>query len=75
LINGYLRCDRFCVGSSNLGVEPVVEIVPGRSMVKESENGKSDKARNVESTLDDEKLTMNKNEKSYEEIRLDPVSQ
>ncbi len=44
-------------------------------MVKESENGKSDKARNVESTLDDEKLTMNKNEKSYEEIRLDPVSQ
>ena len=56
LVNHDLLGNRFSVLSGDLAVEPVVEVVTGRSVVEKTESGKSDESLHVEGTSGDEEL-------------------
>jgi hypothetical protein len=56
LINGNLQSDRLSVLSWDFGVEPVVEVVTRRTVVKETKGRKSDESLPVEWTSSDENL-------------------
>mmetsp|Transcript_3555 Transcript_3555/g.8495 ORF Transcript_3555/g.8495 Transcript_3555/m.8495 type:complete len:257 (+) Transcript_3555:137-907(+) len=56
LVDEDLRSDRFSVLSGDLRVEPVVEVVTRRSVVEDTESGKSEESLHVEGTSGDEDL-------------------
>lgn len=56
LIDTNLAEDSLGIGSLDLGVEPVVEVVARGSVVEETEGGEADEALHVEGTAADEDL-------------------
>jgi len=56
LVNDNLFRDRSSILSGDLVIEPVVEVVTGRSMIEKTECGKSDESLHVESTSGNENL-------------------
>ena len=58
LINGNLEGDMLGFSSGNLAVEPVVEVVSRRSVVDETEEGKSQETLHVEWSSTDEDLRL-----------------
>jgi hypothetical protein len=56
LVDENLFRDRNSILSGDLFVEPIVEVVTGRSMVEKTECGKSDESLHVESTSRNENL-------------------
>ena len=61
LVDDDLLRDRKTVLSGNFAVEPVVEVVTGRSVVKKTEGRKSDESLDVESCGANENLFFKKN--------------
>lgn len=57
LVDGYLGGNGYSVGSLDFGVEPVVKVVAGGSVVDESEDGEGYETLDVECSLDDEELS------------------
>ena len=57
LIDGHLGEDGLGVSALNLGIEPVVEVVAGGSVVDEAEDGKGDETLHVEGSARDEDLS------------------
>lgn len=57
LVDCYLGGNGYSVGSLDFGVEPVVEVVAGGSVVDESEDGEGYETLDVECSLDDEELS------------------
>jgi hypothetical protein len=55
-------------GSRDLAVKPVVEVVARRSVVKETEHGKTDESLNVECTSSDEDLQVRIDEEERERM-------
>lgn len=56
LVDSDLGEDGLGVGSLDLGIEPVVEVVAGGSVVDEAEDGEGDESLHVEGTARDEDL-------------------
>lgn len=56
LINSNFQCNGFSILSWDLGVEPVVEVVTRRTVVKETKGRKSDETLPVEWKISEEKL-------------------
>jgi hypothetical protein len=57
LVDGNLGGNGCSVGSLDLVIEPVVEVVAGGSVVDESEDGEGYETLDVNARLDDEKLS------------------
>lgn len=57
LVDGYLGGNGYSVSSLDFGVEPVVKVVAGGSVVDESEDGEGYETLDVECSLDDEELS------------------
>ena len=56
LVDGDLGEDGLGVGTLDLGIEPVVEVVAGGSVVDETKDGEGDESLHVEGTAGDEDL-------------------